>query len=60
MSIQETSSVKNLKRILKGTATIVKQGDKRIIIIPKQYHDKIKDYEGNQILFEIFDFDDEE
>lgn len=54
MSIQDS---KVLKRIIKGTATIVKQGDKRLIIIPKKYHDEVKDYEGKEIIFEVFDLE---
>jgi antitoxin component of MazEF toxin-antitoxin module len=44
-----------LTEILKFVATIVKQGDMRVIIIPKKLHPKISKHEGDQVKITIED-----
>lgn len=45
----------SLTEILKFVATIVKQGDMRVLIIPKKLHPKISKYEGDQVKVTIED-----
>jgi hypothetical protein len=43
----------SLTEILKFVATIVKQGDMRVIIIPKKLHPKISKRDGDQVKITI-------
>ncbi len=38
-----------MNTIISFVATIAKQGDLRVIIIPKKYRGSVKDYEGEHV-----------
>ena len=47
----------DMKKILRFNSSIVKQGDKLLIIIPKKHHDAIIDYSKKDITVDVYDIE---
>lgn len=52
-------TLRDMKKPLRFPATVVKQGTKRIIIIPTKYHSEIEDMLQKDVIVEIRPFDEE-